>query len=146
MSDLRIISPRQHGIIDYIYSATLLLAPKLFDFSHHRIPSTIARLFGAGALGISLLTRYELSLAKIIPLRLHLILDVISTALLAASPFLFGFKHRRRNAWMPHLLIGLLSLPIPFLTRDHTEEALAKLAPSATLPLMTAEEVEVIYR
>lgn len=145
MKDLRIVSPRQHGIIDYIYSLTLLAAPRLFGFRHQRLPATIARVFGAGALAMSLLTRYEFSVAKIIPLRIHLIADVISTVLLAASPFLFGFRRRRPHVWLPHVLIGLISLPIPFLTRGYAADV-RQTSPDAALPTMPFEDVELSLR
>jgi hypothetical protein len=109
-----------HGVIDLIYSFGLLLAPNLFGFKHHKVPSTVARVFGGSALLVSLLTRYEFGIFKIVPMRVHLILDVIKASLLAASPYLLGFHRRRRNAWLPHVLMGLASLPIPLLTQTRS--------------------------
>ncbi|MDX2139677.1 MAG: hypothetical protein SF123_16445 [Chloroflexota bacterium] len=113
----RPISTRMHGIIDLIYGFGLLLAPNLLGFKHHKIPSAVARAFGGSALLVSLLTRYEFGIFKIVPMRVHLILDVVKAALLAASPYLLGFHRRRRNAWLPHVIAGLASLPIPLLTQ-----------------------------
>ncbi len=65
-------------------------------------------------LGMSLVTRYELSIAKIIPLRAHLGVDLAAGILLAVSPWLFGFAE---VIWWPHLLIGLMEIAVSLLTR-----------------------------
>ena len=36
----------------------------------------------------------------------HLMLDVISGALIAVSPWLFGFAKNGPRYWLPHVLMG----------------------------------------
>ena len=96
------INTRLHGMIDYATGALLLVAPYLFGFAT------------GGIIVMSLLTNYELSAAKMIPLKAHLAADVVAGVLLAASPWLFGFAD---VIWWPHLLVGLLEIVVPLLTR-----------------------------
>jgi hypothetical protein len=60
------------------------------------------------------LTRYELSAAKLIPLKAHLAVDVLSGLLLAVSPWVFGFAD---VIWWPHMLIGLMEIVVPLITK-----------------------------
>ena len=61
---------------------------------------------GIALIGMSLMTDYELSVARLVPFPAHLAVDGLGGALLAASPRLFGFADR---TYLPHLVaeIGL---------------------------------------
>jgi hypothetical protein len=65
------------------------------------------RLTGIGATTYSLLTDYELGVAKLFPMPAHLALDAASGALLASSPWLFGFARNGARYWLPHALVGM---------------------------------------
>lgn len=67
----------------------------------------------------SLMTDYELSLFKIIPMRTHLIIDFISGIVLAASPWLFGFSNR---VYEPHLILGLVEVAAVLMTDSESRE------------------------
>lgn len=108
------IPTRVHGIIDYLTGVLLIAAPFIFGFADGTAAQWLPILLGAMTIAMSLLTRYELSIAKIIPLPVHLVVDVASGLLLAASPWLFGFADR---IWWPHLLVGLVEIVVPLLTR-----------------------------
>jgi hypothetical protein len=47
------------------------------------------------------------------PFSVHMVVDVASGLLLAASPWLFGFADR---IWWPHLVVGLIEIAVPLLT------------------------------
>jgi hypothetical protein len=64
---------------------------------------------GVGTIGYSLLTDYELGLFKVIPMPMHLALDAANGALLAASPWLFGFAD---EISAPHLGFGLFEIVV----------------------------------
>lgn len=108
------IPTRIHGIIDYLTGVLLIAAPFIFGFADGTAAQWLPILLGAMTISMSLLTRYELSIANVIPLPVHLVVDVASGLLLAASPWLFGFADR---IWWPHLLVGLMEIVVPLLTR-----------------------------
>jgi hypothetical protein len=55
-----------------------------------------------------------MGLLRLVPMRVHLAIDLAAGALLAASPWLFGFADH--IAW-PHVLFGLLEIGIVLLSR-----------------------------
>jgi hypothetical protein len=108
------IPTRVHGIIDYLTGVLLIAAPFIFGFADGTAAQWLPTVLGGMTIVMSLLTRYELSIAKLIPLPVHLVVDVGTGLLLAASPWLFGFADR---IWWPHLLVGLMEIAVPLLTR-----------------------------
>lgn len=108
------INTRTHGMIDYATGFLLIVAPYLFNFATGGIEQLLPQLIGVAIILMSLMTRYELSVAKIIPLNVHLSIDAASGLLLAASPWLFGFAN---VIWWPHLLVGVTELVVVFLTK-----------------------------
>jgi hypothetical protein len=112
----KMIDTRTHGILDYLTGALLIVAPYLFGFATGGIEQWLPQALGAMTIVMSLLTRYELSLAKLIPLNVHLGVDVASGVLLAVSPWLFGFADL---IWWPHLLVGLIEIVVPLMTKRH---------------------------
>lgn len=112
------IDTRTHGMIDYATGALLLVVPYLFGFATGGIEQWLPQLIGAAIIVMSLMTRYELSVAKIIPLNVHLGVDALSGILLAASPWLFGFADL---IWWPHLLVGLTEIAVVAMTKRPAE-------------------------
>ena len=110
---MNILSTRAHGVIDYATGALLILAPYLFGFSTGGVEQWIPQLLGLAILGMSLITRYELSVTKIVPLPVHLGVDFAGGLLLAVSPWLFGFAD---VIWWPHLLVGLMEIVVAAIT------------------------------
>lgn len=109
------ISSRAHGILDYVVGVLLILAPFLFGFADNPAARNVAWIVGAGSILYSLITAYELSIAKVIPYRIHLGLDIGAGAFLALSPWLFGFADR--IVW-PHLTVGLLEIGVALMSRS----------------------------
>ena len=111
---MRFIPTRVHGYLDYIVGALLIAAPWLFDFAEGGAETWIPVVLGAGAILYSLFTDYELGVSKTLSMRTHLMLDLMSGILLAASPWLFGFAD---NVWSPHLILGLFEIAAALMTR-----------------------------
>jgi hypothetical protein len=72
------ISPRVHGILDYMTAGFMFALPRVMGWS-----KTATRLMDASAAmatAYSLMTRYELGLVKVLPMKAHLALDAVSGA------------------------------------------------------------------
>jgi hypothetical protein len=108
------IDTRLHGIIDYVTGALLILAPYIFGFANGGIEQWLPQTLGAMILVMSLLTNYELSVSKLIPLKVHLAVDIMGGAVLAVSPWAFGFANL---IWWPHLLVGLMEIVVALATK-----------------------------
>jgi hypothetical protein len=103
------IPSRTHAVIDYLVGVLLILAPYLLGFATGGPAQMVPMVLGAGIIVYSLLTRYELSLAKVIPYRAHLVIDLLGGLLLAASPWLFDFTDV--IIW-PHVTVGILEIVV----------------------------------
>src|SRR4051812_483282 len=115
---MRFLSTRNHSILDLIVALVLILAPNIFGFSDNGgAAATIPRVLGIGLLLDELITDNGFSLAGIIPMKLHLMTDYLVGAFLAVSPWLFGFYNQGTNAWLPHLIVGILILGNAMVTR-----------------------------
>jgi hypothetical protein len=113
---MRFLPTRAHGVLDYVVGALLILAPWLFGFADDADPAAtwVPVVLGAGALLYSVFTDYELGLVRRIPMPVHLLLDMGSGVLLAASPWLFGFAD---DVWLPHLALGLFEIGASLVTQ-----------------------------
>jgi hypothetical protein len=80
------ISTRTHGLLDYLTVGTFLALPRLLGFSS-RLTNAMTTL-ALGKLGYAMMTKHELGLVKLIPMKTHLVLDALGGATLAALPFI----------------------------------------------------------
>ncbi|MCG6116119.1 MAG: SPW repeat protein [Mesorhizobium sp.] len=111
---MRFIPTKIHGVLDYLTGIILILAPWLLGFADGSIAHWLPVVLGAGLIVYSLMTDYELGVSGIIPMPIHLGLDVASGVLLAASPWLFGFADQ---VYLPHLIVGLVEIGAGLMTR-----------------------------
>ncbi len=109
------LSPRAHGFIDYASVVVLLLAPSVLGFGG--LPAALSYFFAAALLGISLITAYPLSVAKIVPFTVHGYIEAASAVFLVIAPFLLGFSDvpAARNFF----LVGGISLGLVFLVTNY---------------------------
>jgi len=110
MNSVRFVPTWLHGYFDYIGGVGLIAAPFVFGFYNvGGVAVILPMVLGVGLILYSLLTNYERGIPalKFIPMQVHLILDFLASALLAASPFLFGFWTQAPNVWLPHLIAGV---------------------------------------
>lgn len=121
----RPITSRMHGMLDYPVGIVLIAAPWIFGFNDadNEAAYLVPIVIGALIILQSLITDYELSVADVVPLRAHLMLDVILGVVLAASPWVFGFSDEGVNAWLPHLVVGLGLIASGLMTQTHRETA-----------------------
>ena len=107
---MRFIPTRFHAPLDYIVGAALIAAPWIFQFSDHTAAMVVPIVLGIGLIAYSLFTNYELGLWKVAPMAVHNLIDIAAGALLAASPWLFGFADASANVWVPHVVVGLAAI------------------------------------
>ena len=110
---MRFIPTSIHGVIDYIVGLTLILSPFLLGFATGGPAQWVPIILGAVVIVQSVMTRYELGLFPVIPMKTHLTLDGLNGALLLVSPWLFGFAGL---VFLPHVLIGLFEIGASLMT------------------------------
>jgi hypothetical protein len=118
----RFISTRNHAVMGIIVSIILFFAPNIFGFSDNGGAAVAIPRIVAVVLFLSeLVTNNGLSLANLIPMRMHLMMDTAVGIFLAISPWLFGFYKQGTNAWLPHLIVGLIYAGTALMTRTEPE-------------------------
>ena len=111
---MQVIPTRVHGMMDYMIGALLIAAPWLFGFDRGGAETWVPVALGASVILYSLMTDYELGAVRRLPMPTHLALDMGGGALLAVSPWLFGFAD---VVWTPHLLVGLIEIGTAMMTQ-----------------------------
>ena len=107
---MRFIPTKFHAPLDYIVGVALIAAPWIFQFSDHTAATVVPIVLGIGLIAYSLLTNYELGLWKVAPMAVHNLIDIAAGALLALSPWIFGFSDNSANVWLPHVVVGLAAI------------------------------------
>jgi hypothetical protein len=131
MKTLRFVPTGIHAYFDYIGGIGLLAAPFVFGFFHFGGPAVIIPMvLGIGLILYSLLTNYELGIPglKFIPMSLHLAFDLVASAFLAVSPFLFGFTNLTPNAWLPHIIAGVTVILLVLVSQTRYQPKMRALA------------------
>lgn len=82
-----------------VVGAALLVAPWLFGFADEGGAAvTVPLAVGVFIILSELTTTSELSLLKVVPMKVHIIMDILTGLFLTASPWLFGFSDLKANA------------------------------------------------
>lgn len=115
---MRFIPTRLHAPLDYIVGVALIAAPWLFQFSESTTATVVTVVLGIGLIVYSLFTDYELGVWRIFPMSVHNLFDIAAGAVLAASPWIFGFADEGTNAWLPHLAVGLAAIGLGLTTKQ----------------------------
>jgi hypothetical protein len=110
---MRIIPTKVHGVIDYLMGIILISAPWLFNFARGGVETWVPVVLGISAILYSLMTYYELGVAKVLTMRVHLGLDIASGLFLALSPWLFNFSD---FVYVPHVVFGLVEVATAIMT------------------------------
>jgi hypothetical protein len=108
---MKLLSTKTHGVIDYVWAGLLPVLPSILN--GNSTTSWLLRLAGLTSLAYSLLTRYELGAAKVLPMKTHLRLDFVQSVLLITSPLWTG--EQRKVRWVL-LGLGIFSLVAALVT------------------------------
>ena len=117
-----LIGPNQHAMIEPLVAAIIIAAPWLFGFSEVDSATTLCVIVGIAMLAAGMMTRWRVSLVKLIPLRTHFMMDVGIAALLILSPFIFGFSDEG-GATRFVIIAGVAELLTALATRWDPNEA-----------------------
>lgn len=117
-----VIPTKVHGVVDYATSGTLLAAPELLRLKDVRSSALAPRVSGAARTGLSALTDYELGAVRVIPMKAHLAADAVMGALLAASPWVAGYRKHGLRHWLPHMLVGLSEVALALTTKSEESD------------------------
>jgi hypothetical protein len=116
------LSLKTHNILDYVIGAILVLCPYVFGFSDVTAAKTVFLVLGFGLIGYSLLTNYQYSLFKVIPLGVHMTFDVIAGAVLILAPYVFGYRGMITGGQTAlHYVLGLGAWALVATTRPRSE-------------------------
>ncbi len=112
------ITRRQHGAIDYTYSAVVAVSPELLKIKQENKATTLCRTLAGGALVYSLLTKAEWGAVKVIPFKAHLLIDKTTSLFALSAPWLLGFSAnvKARNTIIG---VGLAGLSASLLTQPN---------------------------
>ena len=117
---MKFISPRAHSIIGTLVGLALIVAPNIFGFSDVGGAAVmVPRVIGIIVILSELTVQGSFSRMGFIPMKTHIVLDVLMGALLALSPWLFAFSDTETNAWVPHLVVGLVMIGYAVVTRTN---------------------------
>jgi hypothetical protein len=87
-------------------------------------------VLGIGLIAYSLFTDYELGVWRVFPMSVHNLYDIGAGALLAASPWIFGFADESANVWAPHLIVGLAAIFLGLTTKQRGGYGYRKQSPT----------------
>lgn len=124
------ISLKTHNIADYCLGASFLLAPYLFGFSGMYFAHDVFTVLGFAVLGYSLLTDYRRSLAKAIPLTMHMTFDVIVGVFAVLAPWVYGYREELTAPQIAvHWILGLGTIAAAILTDKVKSPPITVLTP-----------------
>ena len=75
-------------------------------------------VLGIGLIAYSLFTDYELGVWKVAPMAVHNLIDIGAGAVLALSPWLFGFADEGAKAWLPLVAVGIAAIFLGLTTKQ----------------------------
>lgn len=88
--NIRFVPLRLHAAADYLVPLTFIGAPLLFQFPMHA--RWVAFTVAGTHLTMTMLTNYPGGLIKLIPFRIHLLLELLLGPCLIAMPWLLHFS------------------------------------------------------
>jgi hypothetical protein len=110
-----------HAMLEPLMAVLIIAAPWIFGFSETTSATAICVIVGLAMLLIGSMTDWRLSLARVIPLRMHMMGDLLLGAALLLSPLVFGFADEGGPTRFM-VIAGTLELMTALMTRwDRTE-------------------------
>lgn len=109
----RLIPQDVHSVLDYANGVTTLAGAVLSD-DGEVVGASVA--LGASVIGVSAMTDYRLSAAKVIPIEAHEAIDYVWAAGCIAAPFVFGYAKKNPIVAALHIGCGLATIAASLFT------------------------------
>lgn len=90
---MNFLSPRIHGILDYLTVIAFALAPMFLQAEGSQVAMISSWVAAGTLLLVSLLTRYPLGALRLIPFPIHGKIEFFMAAGLCALPWIGGFEN-----------------------------------------------------
>lgn len=130
---MQVIPSRVHTIIGLIVGALLIASPWIFGFADVAAAMWTAVIIGVLIVLSELTTTSPASPMKLVPMRIHIWIDVVAGLVLAVSPWIFGFADNDAQVWVPHVVVGVAVIGYALITRtDATPTAFATRPPNSS--------------
>jgi hypothetical protein len=123
---LRVIPTNVHSAVDHVVGPALIAAPTVLGLENKSPEGFVPRANGIAAAVYSNLTDYELSLKNVIPMKVHLVLDAMSGAMLATVPLASGARKRGTRHWLPHAMLGAFEIGMALFTETKPPKSRTK--------------------
>jgi hypothetical protein len=116
------LSLRTHSLLDYLAAAVLVLCPVLFGFSTLVPARNVFYFLGIGLAIYSMLTNYNYSIAKWIPVGLHMTLDVMLGLMIMIGPSIFNYREGLTSVQnIVHYIAGISAIALVLFTDRRSE-------------------------
>lgn len=109
----RVIPQDVHSVMDYLDAGAVMTGAALSDCPRAR---TASLLLGGAGLGVSSLTDYRISLAKVIPIEAHEAIDYLFGISAIAAPFALGYRKTAPLTAAMHVAVGVGTIVTSLLT------------------------------
>jgi hypothetical protein len=91
---MNILSPKIHGVLDYVVVLVFLAAPKLLGLMG--TAALLSYTLAAVHLGLTLLTDFPMGALKVVPFPIHGWIELAVGPALLAAPWILGFTAQAR--------------------------------------------------
>jgi len=114
MSLVRLLPAWFHAIADYAVGITLIVVALASGGSAGAVGTGV--VVGATVLLVSMLTKYPLGVAKVLPFTVHSAGDYLAAALLIVSPFALNFNDSDTGLTAFYVVAGIAVLAVSLIT------------------------------
>jgi hypothetical protein len=119
----RVVPQNVHSVFDYSNGVLVALAGLS---SRRREAKLCGAILGGAVIGVSLLTDYRMSVAKLIPIEIHELLDHAWGASTIAAPFVFGYNRRAPVTTLLQVLVGAGAIVASLFTDYRAERGVGR--------------------
>src|SRR3954464_8428755 len=109
------ISPRVHGMLDYLLAAALIAVPLAVQF-HDDTATVVMLVLGGAATLLAIGTNWSTGIVRILPPVVHGVADIAAAIVLIIAPFVLGFTDET-VATVRYVVIGAGGLGATLPTR-----------------------------